>query len=131
MKVPRGLKLKDTQIGNGRHAMPGDVVRFEYELRFNRGELLADSSGNGPHDYRLGSRDCAPGVEYGLMGMRPGGVRTVRVPPHLTYVDRQIDPSIPENAVIIDTLKLLKIIDPPWDPEMVNRLDCSGIINSE
>lgn len=127
MKVPRGLKLSDLEHGSGRHAVPGDVVRFEYELRYNRGDLIADSSEYGPYDYRLGCRDCAPGVEYGLMGMREGGVRTAKVPPHLTYVDRQINPSIPENAVIIYTLRLLKILDQPWDFDMTSRLDCSEI----
>ena len=130
MKVPRGLKLTDIEAGNGRHALPGDVVRFEYELRLNRGELIADSTKYGPYDYRLGCRDCAPGVEFGLMGMRAGGVRTAKVPPHLTYVDRQINPSIPDNAVVIYTLRLLRIVDPPWDPEMASRLDCTGIIIS-
>lgn len=131
MKVPKGLKLTDTAVGSGQHAMPGDVVLFEYELRYNRGELIADSSEYGPYDYRLGCRECAPGVEFGLMGMRAGGTRVVKVPPHLTYVDRQIDPSIPENAVIIYTLRLLKILSPPWDPTMIDRLDCSGIVKSE
>ena len=133
MKVPRGLKLCDIETGKGRHAVPGDTVRFEYELRFNRGELIADSSEHGPLDYRLGCRDCAPGVEYGLMGMREGGIRTAKVPPHLTYVDRQINSSIPGNAVIIYTLTLLKILDtPPWDPEMSSRLDCTKIhVSSE
>ncbi len=101
MKVPRGMKITDVEVGIGRHAVPGDMVRFEYELHYNRGELIADSSEYGPYDYGLGCRDCALGVEYGLMGMREGGVRTVKIPPHLTYIDRQINPSIPENAVII------------------------------
>ena len=130
MKVPKGLKLTDVEVGSGRHAMPGDVVRFEYELRFNRGELIADSSEYGPYDYRLGCRDCAPGVEFGLMGMQAGGTRIAKVPPHLTYVDRQINPSIPETAVIVYTLRLLKITDQPWDPDMASRLDCSGIVKS-
>jgi len=59
--------------------------------------------------------------------MRGSGVRTAKVPPHLTYVDRQINPSIPENAVIIYTLRLLKILDQPWDPDMTSQLDCSEI----
>ena len=130
MKVPKGLKITDTKPGAGRHAMPGDVVCFDFELHYNQGELIADSSENGPYEYRLGCRDCAPGVEFGLMGMQAGGERRVKVPPHLSYVDRQINPSIPENAVLIYTLRLTKILLPPWDPEMVNRLDCSGIIKS-
>ncbi len=110
--------------------MPGDIVRYEYELSFNRGDLIADSTEYGPYHYRLGCRDAAPGIEFGLMGMRAGGVRTVKVPPHLTYVDRQIEPSIPNNAVLIYTLRLVEIVEPPWDPHMVNRLDSSEIFKS-
>jgi FKBP-type peptidyl-prolyl cis-trans isomerase len=127
MKPPRGLKIIDELTGDGPHAMPGDVVTFEYECRFNGGDLIASSDQYGPYKYRLGCRDCAPGVEFGLMGMRMGGVRTVRVPPHLTYVDRQINPEIPVDAVIVYTLRLNAIIHPPWDPDMPKRLDCSQL----
>ncbi|QDV59043.1 FKBP-type peptidyl-prolyl cis-trans isomerase [Rosistilla oblonga] len=127
MKIPRGLKLEDTTVGTGRHAVPGDTVRFEYECRLNRGDLISDSTDFGPYQYRLGCRDCSPGVEYGLMGMRTGGVRQIKLPPHLTYVDRQINPEIPKDAVVRYTLRLVEIVDPPWDPDMATRLDCSGL----
>ncbi|MGN6545703.1 MAG: FKBP-type peptidyl-prolyl cis-trans isomerase [Aureliella sp.] len=127
MKPPRGLKIIDETNGDGPPAMPGDVVMFEYECRLNRGELIASSKQYGPYQYRLGSRDCAPGVEFGLMGMRKGGVRTVRVPPHLTYVDRQINPEIPTDAVLVYTLRRISLVDPPWDADMRQRLDCSQL----
>ena len=130
MKIPRGLKLEDTTIGTGRPAMPGDTVRFEYECRLNRGDLIGDSTQYGPYEYRLGCRDCSPGVEYGLMGMRTGGVRHAKLPPHLTYVDRQINPEIPEDAVVRYVLRLVEITDTPWDPGMATRLDCSGLFIS-
>jgi len=129
MKPPKGLKISEERIGEGPHAMPGDEVTYDYECRYNNGELIADSTLYGPYHYRLGCREAAVGIEYGLMGMRKNGVRIVRVPPHLTYVDRQINPEIPEKAQIIYTLKLLKVL-PPWDSEMRHRLDCAKIIMS-
>ncbi|QDV23862.1 FK506-binding protein [Aureliella helgolandensis] len=106
------------------------MVQFNYECRLNGGDRVADSSEYGPYQYRLGCRESAPGVEFGLMGMRAGGVRGVRVPPHLTYVDRQINPELPPNAVLRYTLELVAIVQPPWDSGMRQRLDCSGIVIS-
>lgn len=61
------------------------------------------------------------GIEYGLLGMLPGGRRTVVVPPNLTYHERKTFTDLPENAMLIYGLTLVSLGE-KWDPEMEHRL---------
>jgi FKBP-type peptidyl-prolyl cis-trans isomerase len=49
------------------------------------------------------------GLERGLEGMRIGGVRKLRVSPHLAYRDTGVPGVVPPNAVFIFEIELLSI----------------------
>ena len=46
------------------------------------------------------------GLSRGVIGMRVGGVRRLRVSPHLGYGDQAV-PGVPANAVLVFEVELL------------------------
>jgi FKBP-type peptidyl-prolyl cis-trans isomerase len=61
------------------------------------------------------------GIEYGLLGMRVGGKRSILVPPNPTYHERKTYREIPEDAMLIYELRLVDLSE-KWDAEMESRL---------
>ena len=53
--------------------------------------------------------------------MQIGGIRTVKVPPNLTYIERKIYIDIPEDAMLVYELKLIDLPE-KWDSDMASRL---------
>jgi FKBP-type peptidyl-prolyl cis-trans isomerase FkpA len=101
-----GLKLEHETIGTGREATREDIVVIRYEIFLNRRELIrADDR------YRFGVRDreVIAGLRYGVEGMRVGGRRRFRVPPHLAYRDIGVPGLVPPNAVLIFDVTLLEV----------------------
>lgn len=73
------LPIIEETEGRGRAAREGSTVRISYRATLEDGsELLRD------RDYRfeVGAGTVILGVDEAVRGMRPGGTRTVRVPPH-------------------------------------------------
>ena len=62
----------------------------------------------------IGQRNTFPAIEYGVVGMLVGGVRSVRVSPQLTYYERKLNPTLPENVALRYEIELLRISD-HWD----------------
>jgi len=61
------------------------------------------------------------GIEYGLLGMRVGGRRTVAVPPNLTYNERKTYRDLPADAMLVYDLHLIDLTE-KWDADMDRRL---------
>ena len=119
MKPPRSLKIIDQTVGSGRPCVPGDVALCRYACTRRKGDILFAS--DTAHPIRVGARDGCVGMEYGLMGMRIGGRRTVTVAPNLTYVERKTYPELPDDTMLIYDLALDGFGD-KWDPDMDRRL---------
>lgn len=101
-----GLKLEDETIGTGREATRDTVVLIRYELFLNRGEFI-----QAVDRYRFGvlDREVIAGLRNGVEGMRVGGRRRFRVPPHLAYRDVGVPGVVPPNAVLIFDVTLLDV----------------------
>ena len=121
MKPPKSLKLRDQTIGSGRPCRPGDTAVCECRCHRRNGQLLFASPPDQPFTIRVGGRDCFVGIEYGLLGMKVGGVRQVTVPKNLTYLERRTYPELSEHAMLTYDLVLLQLLE-PWDAEMAERL---------
>lgn len=85
--MPRGLEVEDLRIGEGPKARRGNVVKVRYEIRLSRGELVSEGV---HHGLILGTRRTFAGFERGIEGMQAGGLRQLRVPPHLGYRDGRL-----------------------------------------
>jgi FKBP-type peptidyl-prolyl cis-trans isomerase len=109
--VPKGVKVEDLQLGTGLLAQRGDVVHIGYDLFLNQGEHVRHVP-----DYELnlgrGRRVHPAGLRYGIEGMREGGVRRLRVSPHLAYGEAGLLDQIPPNAVLIFEVRLHQVVKP-------------------
>jgi peptidylprolyl isomerase len=125
MKPPRSLKITDHDIGTGRQCVPGDVAVCHCVCTRHKGELVFASDPNSPYSIRVGGRDSCAGIEYGLLGMRIGGRRTVVVPPNLTYHERKIYRDLPVDTMLKYELQLIDLPD-KWNADMERRLADRG-----
>jgi FK506-binding nuclear protein len=79
-----GLDVEEKKLGTGTAARRGNTVTVRYSGYLNRGEAFQI---NVTTDITLGQRRVIAGLERGVEGMRVGGIRTLRVAPHLGYRD--------------------------------------------
>ena len=121
MKPPRSLKITDHEIGSGRPCVPGDLAICHCVCTRRKGDVLFASDADSPYPIRVGGRDCYGGIEYGLLGMRIGGRRTVVAPPNLIYDERKTYPDLPVDSLLVYELQLIDLPE-KWDPEMECRL---------
>lgn len=121
MKPPLSLKITDTHPGTGRKVVLGDVAVCRCRCTRHHGDLVYASPDKEPYIVRVGARDYCVGVEYGLLGMQCGGVRKVKVPPNLTYVERKLFTDIPDDVVLVYELELIELRE-KWDAGMESRL---------
>jgi FKBP-type peptidyl-prolyl cis-trans isomerase len=93
--MPRGITIEDITIGNGPPVERGQIVSIRWSGTLNRG----DSFGEGEVSFKAGGREVVAGLSRGVIGMRVGGVRRLRVSPHLGYRDQAV-PGVPANAIL-------------------------------
>ena len=101
-----GVEYEDLVVGEGAIADRGCVVHVEYSLSLNRGDIVQE---NQRYSFRLGGRRVIAGLDYGIEGMRTGGIRRIRVGPHLAYGEKGVPDSIPKNAVLEFKVSLLNV----------------------
>ena len=102
--MPSGLKVEDVAVGSGAIAERGSTVSIRWRGILNRG----DEFGAGDVSFRVGERRVVAGLEVGVVGMRVGGLRRLRVSPHLGYRDQAV-PGVPANAVLTFEVELLAV----------------------
>lgn len=108
MKIGRGgVKYEDLQLGDGALAARGCEVKIRYDLMLNRGDRIQE---NEDASFRIGDRSVIAGLEYGVEGMREGGVRRVRVGPHLAYGKDGVPGIVPHDAVLEFQIELLQVL---------------------
>ena len=114
-RLPKGLRVKDRRRRAGEVASKGRIALVHYDCFLPRGERHDSSRARGyPAQFRIGQREVLPGIEYGVVGMAVGGLRSVRVSPQLTYYERRLRPDLPENVALRYEIELLRVSD-AWD----------------
>lgn len=115
MRFPKGIRVKDIRPGSGEIAAKGRIAIIHYACFLPRGETCETSRDKPyPVQFHIGQRHVPPALEYGVIGMAVGGVRSVRVSPQLTYRERKMNPSLPEQVALRYEIELLRISD-RWD----------------
>lgn len=106
-----GLKITDLVLGEGAQAEKGKIATIHYRGFLNRGEPFRSSYDLPEPVYvYIGSRRDIAGLEKGIIGMRVGGKRRIKISPHLAYRNNAV-PGIPANAVLIFEVELMDIQD--------------------
>lgn len=105
-----GLRYRDEVEGTGTPAKAGDHVRVHYTGTFLDGRKFDSSRDrNQPFEFPLGGRRVIAGWDEGVEGMKPGGRRTLVIPPELGYGHRPVGP-IPPGSTLKFDVELLEIV---------------------
>ena len=106
MKIESGIEIEGVVTGSGAAAEDGMSVTVRWIGTLNRG----DQFGEGTSTFRVGRREVIAGLERGVVGMRVGGRRKLRISPHLAYGGQSVA-DIPANAVLNFDVELLAVSD--------------------
>jgi FKBP-type peptidyl-prolyl cis-trans isomerase len=105
-KVFSGLDIEEIKVGDGCIAVWGSRVTIRYTGYLNRGEVFQKDFVT---TLVLGERNVIAGLERGIEGMCVGGIRRLRVSPHLAYRDMGVPGVIPVNAKLVFEVELLRL----------------------
>jgi FKBP-type peptidyl-prolyl cis-trans isomerase len=114
MTTPSGLQITDNEIGTGAAPKPGQtcVVHYTGWLYENgaKGKKFDSSVDRGePFAFPIGEHRVIAGWDEGVATMKPGGKRTLIIPPSLGYGARGAGGVIPPNATLIFDVELLEV----------------------
>ena len=92
-KTASGLEYWDIKVGTGATAQTGQHVKVDYTGWLTTGKKFDSSVGTGhPFDFMLGASQVIKGWDEGVVGMKVGGKRQLRIPP----TSPTAPPAIPE-----------------------------------
>ena len=105
-----GLSYFDVKVGDGPSPSKGKQVTVHYTGWLTSGKRF-DSSvvKNKPFSFEIGRRRVIKGWDEGVLSMKVGGIRQLKVPPALGYGAGGHPPVIPKNATLIFEVELLQI----------------------
>ncbi len=110
------LKIDEVQVGQGLEALRFSVVDVHYTGRLDSGQVFESSVERGePFRFTLGAGQVIAGWDMGILGMKAGGQRVLRIPPELGYGQRGAGGVIPPNAELTFEVALLAVEPPPFD----------------
>lgn len=106
-----GLEYWDLKEGTGATAKNGQTVTVHYTGWLTNGKKFDSSVDRGqPFTVRpLGTAPVIKGWNEGIVGMKVGGKRQLRIPPELAYGARGYPGVIPPNATLIFDVELLSV----------------------
>ena len=103
-------QIVDHKEGTGNEAKSGDRVSVHYTGTLADGTKFDSSRDRGsPFQFTLGERRVIAGWEFGILGMKEGGQRTLTIPPEEGYGARGAGGVIPPNATLLFDVELIKI----------------------
>ena len=82
-------------------AKQGDVVKVHYTGRLENGTVVDSSVGNEPLHFRIGEGRVIPGFEEAVIGMKPGDMKTERIPAERAYGphDKEMVFNVPRSKI--------------------------------
>jgi FKBP-type peptidyl-prolyl cis-trans isomerase len=109
-KTASGLEYWDIKVGTGATAQTGQHVKVDYTGWLTTGKKFDSSVGTGhPFDFMLGASQVIKGWDEGVVGMKVGGKRQLRIPPDLAYGAAGYPGAIPPNATLIFDVQLVDV----------------------
>ena len=107
-KQESGLEIWDEKIGEGDAVKPGAKVKVHYTGWLTDAKAtIFDSSVQRGQSIEFGLSQVIKGWQDGIPGMKPGGVRVLRIPPDLAYGARGAGGLIGPNATLVFRVELI------------------------
>jgi FKBP-type peptidyl-prolyl cis-trans isomerase len=114
VKTDSGLQYWDIKVGTGAEAKSGDKVKVHYTGWFTSGKKFDSSvDAHQPYTFTIGESHVIKGWHEGIVGMKVGGKRQLRIPPELAYGENGYKDIIPPNSTLIFDVQLLAITAAP------------------
>ena len=112
--LPSGLEYKDLKVGSGSEAQLGDIAHIHFvgwvDENGQQGKEIYNSRQAGePVSFVIGTDKVMQGWNEGVIGMRAGGKRLLRIPPELGYGDKAVEDVVPANAYLQFIIELLAV----------------------
>ena len=109
MKKESGLIIKEITPGTGASPAATDKVTVHYHGTLRDGTVFDSSVDRGqPFQFPLGAGRVIRGWDEGVAGMKPGGKRTLIIPPDLGYGAAGAGGVIPPNATLLFEVELIE-----------------------
>ncbi len=108
-KADGGLEIWDVKEGDGAAVKPGATVTVHYTGWLTNGKQFDSSFGGKPISFSLD--EVIKGWGQGIPGMKPGGIRRLKIPSDLGYGKRgagEDGEDIPPDSTLVFEVQLLK-----------------------
>jgi FKBP-type peptidyl-prolyl cis-trans isomerase len=110
VKTDSGLEYWDIKVGTGATAAAGQKAKVHYTGWLTTGKKFDSSIGSAPFEVSpLGTAPVIKGWNEGIIGMKVGGKRQLRIPPDLAYGADGYPGAIPPNATLIFDVQLVAV----------------------
>ncbi|MCC5828764.1 MAG: FKBP-type peptidyl-prolyl cis-trans isomerase [Phycisphaeraceae bacterium] len=107
---PPELGIEEVEEGSGEQARPGDFILAHYRVKGEDGSVRFDSrQAERPAEFRLNTADRLANWDKAFVDMRPGGKRTLTVPPRLEVDRRLWTPPMGRTATLTYEVELLEV----------------------
>jgi len=112
--TPSGLQYKDLRIGSGMEVRLDSKVVIHFigwlDEDGQRGkEIYNTRKEKQPVSFVVGTSKVMRGWNEGVVGMRAGGTRMLKIPPELGYGSNAVDGVIPPHAPLLFVIELLEV----------------------
>jgi FKBP-type peptidyl-prolyl cis-trans isomerase len=110
-----GLEYKDLKVGSSSSvAQLGDIALIHFigwvDENGQRGrEIYNSRMKQEPVSFVIGTDKVMQAWNDGVIGMKVGGTRLLRIPPELGYGDKAVEDVVPANAYLQFIIELLEL----------------------
>ncbi len=101
-----GLEVWDAKVGEGDEVKKGATVTVHYTGWLTNGKQFDSSVARG-QTISFSLNQVIKGWQEGIPGMKPGGVRRLKIPANLGYGAAGAGRDIPPNSVLIFEVELI------------------------
>jgi len=105
-RQPTGLQVRVEAVGEGEPALTGTFVLLRYRTLLPGGRVVDQTGPAQTAGFVIGSGQMMPGWDLGIVGMRPGGKRTLRVPGKLTGA--AYPPGLGDAVALVSEIELVE-----------------------
>ena len=97
-----GLQYRDMVVGEGEAPVKGQRVKVHYTGTLENGKVFDSSLKGHPLEFAVGTRQVIPGWDEGILTMRVGGKRQLKIPSKLAYGAQGVGPIPPDATLLFD-----------------------------
>lgn len=110
----RGAQYKELKTGVGETAQVGDIATMHFtgwlDDKGTQGKELYNTRREGrPVSFVVGTDKIMQGWNEGVIGMKKGGKRLLRIPPVLGYGAKGVQDAVPANTSLLFVIELVDL----------------------